>query len=303
MADADPATVEVTDKNARLLPAPKTFRERWTALHNLPPFLALIWQTSPRMTVVEIVLRLARALLPIALLYVGKLILDSAIAAAATPNPPDSLGDWLASGKLDPLMSLLGLELGLAIVSDALGRAVRLIDTLLAEKVTNETSLRLMRHAATLDLKHFEDADIQDALDRARRQTIGRMTLMSQVFGQAQDAVTIATFAVGLIAYEPWLLYAAPRAVLIEVQQAGRFVAASARDGEVFIWDDDGVLLARAAPSRERIVALHFTPDLASLVTGGWDGRVAALDLTALTTPRDALAQRLGDRWGSAVGP
>jgi len=109
------------------------------------------------------------------------------------------------------------------------------------------------------------------------------------VFGYARDDAALTR------------VYAAPRAALIEVQQAGRFVAASARDGEVFIWDDDGALLARAAPSRERIVALHFTPDLASLVTGGWDGRVAVLDLTALTTPRDALAQRLANRWGSAA--
>jgi len=206
MAAPEPPTLEVTDKSARVLPAPKTFRERWAALKHLPPFLLLIWQTSRGMTLAELALRLLRAILPIALLYVGKLILDTAIAVAAAPHPPASFGDWLSSGRLDPLMSLLALELGLALASDALGRAVRLLDTLLAERVTNETSLRLMRHAATLDLKHFEDADIQDALDRARKQTIGRMSLLSQVFGQAQDAITIITFAAGLVLYEPWLL-------------------------------------------------------------------------------------------------
>ena len=76
-------------------------------------------------------------------------------------------------------------------LSDVLGRVVSLIDSLLSERFSNATSVRLMEHAATLDLEDFEDSELQDQLDRARRQTMGRMTLMSQLFGQAQDMVTI----------------------------------------------------------------------------------------------------------------
>ena len=63
-----------------------------------------------------------------------------------------------------------------------------------------------MEHAATLDLEDFEDADFQDQLERARRQTSGRMTLMGQLFSQAQDIVTVTSFAAGLIFYAPWLI-------------------------------------------------------------------------------------------------
>ena len=63
-----------------------------------------------------------------------------------------------------------------------------------------------MEHAATLDLEDFEDAEFQDQLERARRQTSGRMTLMAQLFGQAQDIVTVASFAAGLLVYAPWLI-------------------------------------------------------------------------------------------------
>ncbi|HEY5366408.1 MAG TPA: ABC transporter ATP-binding protein, partial [Casimicrobiaceae bacterium] len=52
----------------------------------------------------------------------------------------------------------------------------------------------------------FEDSDMQDSLERARRQAAGRMTLMEQLFGQAQDAVTIVSFGAGLIVYAPWLI-------------------------------------------------------------------------------------------------
>ena len=63
-----------------------------------------------------------------------------------------------------------------------------------------------MEHAATLDLEDFEDAEFQDQLERARRQTSGRLTLMAQLFGQAQDIVTVASFAAGLLVYAPWLI-------------------------------------------------------------------------------------------------
>ena len=73
-----------------------------------------------------------------------------------------------------------------------MGRVVSLFDSLLSEQFTNATSVRLMEHAATLDLEDFEDSELQDKLERARRQTTGRMTLMGQLFGQAQDATSSA---------------------------------------------------------------------------------------------------------------
>src|SRR6185503_1105008 len=100
--------------------------------------------------------------------------------------------------ELSRLVQLLLLEFGLAIASDLFGRMVAYVDSVLSEKFSNETSIRLMEHAATLDLEDFEDPDLQDQLDRARRQTMGRMTMMSQLFAQAQDVVTIISFAAGL---------------------------------------------------------------------------------------------------------
>jgi ATP-binding cassette subfamily B protein len=187
-------------------PPSRSFRERLGALRNLPPFLKLVWQTSRGLTAVDLVLRLGRALLPVATLYVGKLIIDEVLRLAHLPGAPARLSDWVSSGHLRHLLLLLGLEFGLAVLSDVLGRVVSLAESLLSEKFTNVTSIRLMEHAATLDLEDFEDSELQDGLDRARRQTMGRMTLLSQFFGQAQDLVTIASFAAGLAVYAPWLI-------------------------------------------------------------------------------------------------
>ena len=193
------------------MPSPSTisassFRERVGALRNLRPFLAMVWATSPALTVATIALRLIRALLPVATLYIGKLIIDDVVMLVQLPDKPATLQQWLDSGHLNRLGLLLGAEFAVAVLADVLGRIVSLLDGLLAERVSTSSSVRLMEHAATLDLEDFEDAEFQDQLERARRQTSGRMTLMSQLFSQAQDLVTVASLAAGLIVFAPWLI-------------------------------------------------------------------------------------------------
>jgi ATP-binding cassette, subfamily B, bacterial len=184
----------------------KSLKERVGALKNLRPFTAMVWRTSPQLTAASLVLRLVRALLPVITLYVGKLIVDDVVVLVQTPHKPETLGQWLNSGLLDWLGLLLMAEFALAVLADILGRIVSLVDSLLSERVTNSSSVRLMQHAATLDLEDFEDSEFQDQLERARRQTSGRMTLMGQLFGQAQDIVTVASFVAGFIFYAPWLI-------------------------------------------------------------------------------------------------
>jgi ATP-binding cassette subfamily B protein len=183
-----------------------SLRDRFNALRNLPPFLRLIWATSPALTIATLGLRIVRAFLPIATLYVGKLIIDEAVRLVGAGTGFENLTAAWHSGQLDVLTWLLALEFGLAIGSDLLGRLISYGDSLLSELFTNATSVRLMEHAATLDLEDFEDPDLQDKLDRARRQTMGRMNLMSQLFGQVQDTITVVSFAVGLLVYAPWLM-------------------------------------------------------------------------------------------------
>ncbi len=183
-----------------------SFRERVDALRNLPPFLREIWATSRPLTAASLGLRLVRALLPVATLYIGKLIIDEAIRLVTLGAGFESLESAWRSGLLDTLLWLLALEFGLAILSDLLGRLVSYCDGLLSELFTNATSVRLMEHAATLDLEDFEDPELQDRLDRARRQTMGRMNLMGQLFGQVQDAITVLAFGAGLVVYAPWLI-------------------------------------------------------------------------------------------------
>jgi ATP-binding cassette subfamily B protein len=172
-------------------------RERAAALRHLPAFLKLIWQTSPALTISNIGLRLLRAAVPLALLYVGRLIIDDVVALTKLPAADRALG---------PVAGLVALEFGLVLLTDALGRGVALLDSLLGDLFANVSSVRLMRHAAELDLDQFEDSKFYDKLERARRQTLSRSVLMSQVLAQGQDAVTLVLLAGGLVAFQPWLL-------------------------------------------------------------------------------------------------
>jgi ATP-binding cassette subfamily B protein len=190
----------------RPLPNTRSFIERMGALKNLWPFLTMVWRTNRSLTAASLLLRLARALLPVITLYVGKLIIDDVVMLVQMPDKPGTLPEWIHSNLLNWLGFLLFVEFTLAVLADILGRVVSLIDSLLSERVSNASSVRLMEHAAKLDLEDFENAEFQDQLERARRQTSGRMTLMGQILGQAQDVVTVVSFAAGLVILAPWLI-------------------------------------------------------------------------------------------------
>ncbi|WP_408592095.1 ABC transporter ATP-binding protein [Paracoccus marcusii] len=186
-------------------PATPDYAARWAALKNIPPFLVMVWRASPALTLAMVALRLMRALMPVAMLWVGKLIIDQVVALSAAGGP-DTLAGWWDSGLAHPLIALVALELALAIAQDVLGRLVAYVDALLQEKLVIDISIRLMDHAADLDLASFEDASFQDRLDRARRQTMGRIPLLNQLMQQMQDSVTVISFGVGLVVYNPWLV-------------------------------------------------------------------------------------------------
>ncbi len=173
---------------------PLTWRQRLEALRNLPRFFRLVWQADKGLMLGNIILRIFRSAIPVAVLYVGKLIIDGVVALSH------------GKGHLHALWELVALEFGLALLSDGLMRMITLMDSLLGDKFANLTSVRIMRHAARLDLDQFEDSTFYDKLERARQQTSGRTVLLSQVLSQVQDLISMAFLAAGLAAFNPWLI-------------------------------------------------------------------------------------------------
>jgi ATP-binding cassette subfamily B protein len=171
-----------------------TFKERLSALKNLPELFRLVWQSSPGKTTLSFALRIARSAMPVTLLYIGKLIIDQVV------------GLNRHGGSQHELWKLVIIEFGLAVLTDGLNRMINLADSLLGDLFSNYTSMRIMRHATTLDLDQFEDSVFYDKLERARQQTVGRSVLLSQVMSQVQDFISMAFLLAGLIAFNPWLI-------------------------------------------------------------------------------------------------
>ena len=155
----------------------------------------MVWATSPVLSVATLLLRFIAALFPLSSLWVAKLIIDLVVRAIRN-QPMDRSLVW----------KLLIIELLLAVGSDILGRVISLVDSLLGDRFTNHVSLRLMRHAMSLDLVSFEDPVFYDKMERARRQTTARLGMLASLAGMAQQFLTLLSMLSAVVLVYPWLL-------------------------------------------------------------------------------------------------
>ncbi|MBC7931396.1 MAG: ABC transporter ATP-binding protein [Rubrivivax sp.] len=215
-------------------PQQPNLRERIRVLRNIPQFVGLVWQTHRGLTVAMAALRLVRAFVPVAALWVAKLIIDAVVAARG--------------GTLDTpqLWRLVGIEIAIAVVGETLSRASSVIESLLGDLFSNRTSVLLMEHAATLDLYQFEDPSFYDHLERARRQSTGRIGLLALLLSTGQDALTLASLGAALLVYSPWLL------LLLAVAVVPVFL------GEAHYASLEYSLLYRWTPERRQLDYLRF---------------------------------------------
>jgi ATP-binding cassette, subfamily B, bacterial len=238
---------------------PQTWRERLAALRYLPKLLRLVWATDRTLTGSMIALRLLRAFVPVATLWAAKLIIDQVVILMQAPG---------ASHR--PLWNAMFLELGIVVVGEILARASSLTESLLGDLFSNHISVRLMRHAATLDLAQFEDPQFYDHLERARRQTTGRIGLIAMLLTMGQDLLTLLSLGTALVVHNPWLL------LLLVVAIVPSFL------GETHFASLSYSLLFRWTPERRELDYLRF---------------VGASDKTAKEVQMFGLAGWLSDRY------
>ena len=212
-----------------------SLKEKFSALGNLPRFFNLVWKTSPSLTIINALLRVVRSAIPVAILYIGKLIIDQVVQMS---RGSDSDHNYL--------WELVAIEFAFAILSDGLSRATTLVDSLLGDLFSNYTSIQIMQHAAILDLDQFEDSNFYDKLERARQQTIGRTILLSQVLSQVQDLITMGFLAAGLVIFNPWLI------LLLFIAVLPAFI------GESYFNDRTYSLSRRQTPERRELDYIRY---------------------------------------------
>ncbi len=185
----------------------------------VPGTLRLVWQADRSGTLAIGGLTTVAALLPAALAWVGKLIVDGVIAAARSGAAPDR----------DRVVALVFLELGLMAVSLVTGRLLGLLRELLRTHLGNRINEAILEKALTLELRHFEDAAIYDKMQNARREASSRpLSLVMQAFALGQNAVTLAALSALLWHLSPWSV------VVIVAASVPAFVAEARLSAESF---------------------------------------------------------------------
>jgi ATP-binding cassette subfamily B protein len=165
------------------------------SLFLIPRFFKEIWRTNKSLFLTSALCRIVAALLPVAILWVGKLIFD-AIIQITTHGEKDYSELWQS----------VVIEFILVVLSDLVGRAISLTDGILGDQYNINSSIKIIRKTNEIDISLLENSEFYDKLDRARTQTAGRVDLMSNVLGQAQTTISIFSLVVGLIYFEPYLI-------------------------------------------------------------------------------------------------
>src|SRR5439155_4387060 len=102
---------------------PPTWSERLQALKYVPPLLQLVYETHRGYTVAILALRAIRSFVPLAVLWIGKLIVDGVVAGMRVRSEGGGTAvDWWYLG------GLVGLELGIAVAGEGLARLSSLLE-------------------------------------------------------------------------------------------------------------------------------------------------------------------------------
>jgi len=170
-------------------------KKSFSALIFIPRFFKEIWKTNKKLFLVSAFCRLIGAVLPVIILWIGKIIIDEIILQTKTEV-----------SDLNILWTYVAIEFGLIILSDLVSRAISLTDGLLGDAYSIDSSVRIIKKTNQINISLLEDAEFYDKLERARTQTTGRVGLMSNALGEVQSLISILTLVAGLIYFEPYLI-------------------------------------------------------------------------------------------------
>ena len=197
--------------------APQTLRERARLtlqyLRYLPRTFALVRESSRAFAAGMIALLIGQAALPAAIAWVGKLIVDAVVSSHSAAH----------------VLRLVALEAGLMALSTAMSRGQSLLRDLMRASLGNHVNTLILEKAATLELRHFEDADFYDKMQNARREaSIRPLSMALETASLLQQLLILLSYAALLVRLSPWSV------LLIVIASVPAFVAEAKFSGESF---------------------------------------------------------------------
>ena len=181
--------------------------------------MGLVWTTSRTLTVVLAVLTLVAGLLPAAIAYLGKLIVDSVVFASGSGVEAHR---WRALG-------FVGLEAIAVMLLAGSQRGLTVCQSLLRVLLGQRVNVLILEKALTLDLVHFEDSEFYDKMNQARQEASLRpLSLVTRTFGLIQSALSLMTYGGLLLNFSLWAV------VVLLVAALPPFIAETRFAGEAF---------------------------------------------------------------------
>ncbi len=178
----------------------------------LPRALALVWAAARRWTMAWAALLVVQGALPVASVYVVKLIVDR---LASAPGPD------AARREAPAVLMLVALTAGLVLLSESLRGVMSWVRAAQSEFVQDYITRLIHRQSVTVDLAFYEAPDYFDKLHRARYESSHRpAALLENLGGLLQNFITLAGMLAVLVASNVWLA-----AVLLASALPGLYVA------------------------------------------------------------------------------
>ncbi|QHG14588.1 ABC transporter permease [Nostoc sp. ATCC 53789] len=180
----------------------------------------LVWTTSRSLTILLASLTLVAGLLPAAISYISKLIVDAVVFASQVNSQNNGFVN------IYPSLFYVGLE-AIAVILLAGGqRGILICQSLLRALMGQRVNVLILEKALTLDLRQFEDSEFYDKLTNARREASVRpLSLVNRTFGLVQNALSLITYGILLVNFSVWavvvLILAAMPVFIAETKFAG----------------------------------------------------------------------------------
>lgn len=179
-------------------PPPKGYAAQVRLLiGNVRRAIGIAWRTERKLTVAYVVANVLNALLPVAIAYVGKRIVDAVVDAMNGDHDPTAALTWVA------------IELGLILTNHVSGQAIGYYGQLLRARLAMHVDQLIFEKALRLSVMHFEDADFMDMLERARKESGWRpVEMITHGLRLARNVLTLVGYGALLAQFSGWAVVA-----------------------------------------------------------------------------------------------
>jgi ATP-binding cassette, subfamily B, bacterial len=159
--------------------------------------LKLVWSVAPRWTVASVALTVLQGLLPLATVWLMKLIVDGVTEGIAESDP---------SAAFRRVAILIGLAAVVGLAAVALRSLATMIDQALGQTLTDHITDIIHAQSVAVDLEYYENPRYHDALYRAQQEAPYRpMSIITNLTGTGQALVTLVSMA-GLLLKLHWVV-------------------------------------------------------------------------------------------------